>query len=424
VSESRLQGKPFEIPKQMVWEAYQRVKANKGAAGVDGQSVDQFGQDLSNNLYRLWNRMSSGSYFPPPVKAVEIPKASGGVRILGIPTVADRIAQTVVAMFLERLVEPVFHRDSYGYRPGRSALDAVARCRERCWRDDWVIDLDVRAFFDSVDHSLMLKAVARHTDAKWVLLYVARWLKAPMRQPDGTLAARDRGTPQGSAVSPVLANLYLHYAFDMWLAREYPGVTFERYCDDAVIHCSSQAQAVKVRDALAARLADVGLELHPGKTRIVYCKDADRRGEHEVTSFTFLGYTFRPRLAKNKRGKHFVSFLPAVSKDAVKAMGREMRSWHIARRSDKSLTDLARMFNSIVQGWINYYGRFYKSMLYPLLRRINEHLVRWACRKYKRLRRRERRAKELLARAARRFPALFAHWRFGLKPDGWTMGAV
>jgi len=303
-------------------------------------------------------------------------------------------------------------------------LDAVARCRERCWRNDWVIDLDVRAFFDSVDHSLMLKAVARHTDAKWVLLYVARWLKAPMRQPDGTLAARDRGTPQGSAVSPVLANLYLHYAFDMWLAREYPGVTFERYCDDAVIHCTSQAQAVKVRDALAARLADVGLELHPAKTRVVYCKDADRRGDHEVTSFTFLGYTFRPRLAKNKWGKHFVNFLPAVSKDAVKAMGREMRSWHIARRSDKSLTDLARMFNSIVQGWINYYGRFYKSMLYPLLRRINEHLVRWACRKYKRLRRRERRAKELLARAAKRFPALFAHWRFGLKPDGGTMGAV
>jgi RNA-directed DNA polymerase len=424
VSESRSQVKPFDIPKQMVWEAYQRVKANKGAAGVDGQTVEQFEQDLSNNLYRLWNRMSSGSYFPPPVKAVEIPKASGGVRILGIPTVADRIAQTVVAMFLERLVEPIFHPDSYGYRPGRSALDAVARCRERCWRNDWVIDLDVRAFFDSVDHSLMLKAVQRHTDAKWVLLYVARWLKAPMRQPDGTLAARDRGTPQGSAVSPVLANLYLHYAFDMWLAREYPGVTFERYCDDAVIHCSSQAQAVKVRDALAARLAEVGLELHPAKTRVVYCKDADRRGEHEVTSFTFLGYTFRPRLAKNKWGKHFVSFLPAVSKDAVKAMGREMRSWHIARRSDKSLTGLAQMLNSIVQGWINYYGRFYKSMLYPLLRRINEHLVRWACRKYKRLRRRERRAKELLARAAERYPALFAHWRFGLKPDGWTMGAV
>jgi len=424
VSESRSQVKPFDIPKQMVWEAYQRVKANKGAAGVDGQSVEQFEQDLRNNLYRLWNRMSSGSYFPPPVKAVEIPKASGGVRILGIPTVADRIAQTVVAMFLERLVEPVFHPDSYGYRPGRSALDAVAVCRERCWRNDWIIDLDVRAFFDSVDHSLMLKAVERHTDARWVLLYVTRWLKAPMQKQDGTLVARDRGTPQGSAVSPVLANLYLHYAFDMWLAREYPGVTFERYCDDAVIHCTSQAQAVKVRDALAARLAEVGLELHPAKTRVVYCKDADRRGDHEVTSFTFLGYTFRPRLARNRWGKHFVSFLPAVSKDAVKAMSREIRSWHIARRSDKSLTDLAQMFNSIVQGWINYYGRFYKSMLYPLLRRINEHLVRWACRKYKRLRRREKRARELLARAARRYPALFAHWRFGLKPDGWTMGAV
>ena len=408
----------------MVWEAYQRVKANKGAAGVDGQSVEQFEQDLRNNLYRLWNRMSSGSYFPPPVKAVEIPKASGGVRILGIPTVADRIAQTVVAMFLERLVEPVFHPDSYGYRPGRSALDAVAVCRERCWRNDWIIDLDVRAFFDSVDHSLMLKAVERHTDARWVLLYVTRWLKAPMQKQDGTLVARDRGTPQGSAVSPVLANLYLHYAFDMWLAREHPGVAFERYCDDAVIHCTSQAQAVMIRDALAARLAEVGLELHPAKTRVVYCKDADRRGDHEVTSFTFLGYTFRPRLAENRWGKHFVSFLPAVSKDAVKAMSREIRSWHIARRSDKSLTDLAQMFNSIVQGWINYYGRFYKSMLYPLLRRINEHLVRWACRKYKRLRRREKRARELLARAARRYPALFAHWRFGLKPDGWTMGAV
>ena len=424
MNESKSQGKPFGIPKSMVWEAYQRVKANKGAAGVDGQSVEQFEQDLRNNLYRLWNRMSSGSYFPPPVKAVEIPKASGGVRILGIPTVADRIAQTVVAMYLERLVEPIFHPDSYGYRPRRSALDAVAKCRERCWRNDWVIDLDVRAFFDSVDHSLMLKAVARHTGARWVLLYVARWLKAPMRQADGTLAARDRGTPQGSAVSPVLANLYLHYAFDMWLAREYPGVAFERYCDDAVIHCTSREQAVMVRDALAGRLAEVGLELHPDKTRVVYCKDADRRGDHEVTSFTFLGYTFRPRLAKNRWGKHFVSFLPAVSKDAVKAMSREIRSWHIARRSDKSLTDLAQMFNSIVQGWINYYGRFYKSMLYPLLRRINEHLVRWACRKYKRLRRRERRAKELLARAAQRYPGLFAHWRFGLKPDGWTMGAV
>ena len=423
MSESKSQAKPFEVSKHVVWEAYLRVRANKGAAGADGCTIEQYEQDLKDNLFKLWNRLSSGSYFPPPVKAVAIPKAGGGSRVLGIPTVDDRIAQTVAAMYLERQVEPIFHPDSYGYRPGRSALDAVGRCRERCWRSDWVIDLDVRAFFDSVDHSLMLKAVERHTDQKWILLYVRRWLTAPLLQPDGSLVARDRGTPQGSAISPVLANLYLHYAFDMWLTRTFPAVTFERYCDDAVIHCGSQEQARQVRDALAERLAAVGLELHPGKTRIVYCQDADRRGSYEHTSFTFLGYTFRPRLAKNRWGKHFVNFLPAVSKDAVKAMSREIRSWHIARRSDKSLGDLARMFNSIVQGWINYYGRFYKSMLYPLLRRINEHLVRWAMRKYKRLRRREKRAGELMAEASRRSPQLFAHWRIGLKPDGWTMGA-
>jgi len=424
VNESRSQVKPFEISKWSVWEAYRRVKSNKGAAGVDGVTIERYEQDVKNNLFKLWNRMSSGSYFPPPVKAVEIPKAGGrGVRVLGVPTVDDRIAQTVAAMELERAVDPVFHPDSYGYRPGRSALDAVGKCRERCWKSDWVVDLDIKAFFDSVDHSLMLKAVERHTDQKWVLLYVRRWLAAPLAEQDGSLSARDRGTPQGSSISPVLANLYLHYAFDMWLVREFPTVTFERYCDDAVIHCVSEEQARQVRAGLTQRLAEVGLELHPDKTRIVYCQDADRRDDHEVTSFTFLGYTFRPRLAKNRWGKHFVNFLPAVSKDAIKAMGREIRSWHLARRSDKSLEDFARMFNPIVQGWINYYGRFYKSMLYPLLRRINEHLMRWAMRKYKRLRRREKRAGERLARACVRSPQLFAHWRFGLKPAGWTMGA-
>jgi len=392
---------------------------------VDGVTIEQYEQNLKGNLFKLWNRMSSGSYFPPPVEAVEIPKAGGrGVRVLGVPIVDDRIAQTVAAMYLERRVEPVFHPDSYGYRPGRSALEAVGRCRERCWQNDWVIDLDIRAFFDSVDHTLLLKAVARHTDQKWILLYVQRWLVAPLHRQDGTLVARDRGTPQGSSISPVLANLFMHYAFDMWLAREFPAVRFERYCDDAVIHCASEGQARHVRAALAARLAQVGLELHPDKTRTVYCKDANRRGDHEATAFTFLGYTFRPRLAQNRHGKRFVSFLPAVSKDAIKAMGRRIRSWHLARRSDKSLGDLARMFNSIVQGWINYYGRFYKSALYPLLKRINDHLVRWAMRKYKRLRRRQQRARELMAEASRRSPRLFAHWRFGLTPAGRAMGAV
>jgi RNA-directed DNA polymerase len=424
VSEPKQQDKPFQIDKIVVWEAFQRVKANKGAAGVDEQSIAEFEQDRDKNLYRVWNRLSSGSYFPPPVKAVEIPKAGGkGVRVLGIPTVADRVAQTVVRMYLEPKVEPIFHPDSYGYRPGKSALDAVGTCRKRCWRADWVIDLDIRAFFDTVPWHLVLKAVAHHTDQAWILLYVRRWLQAPLQRQDGTLVARDRGTPQGSAISPLLANLFMHYAFDAWMVREFPNVGFERYCDDAVVHCRSERQARFLRGAIAARLAQVGLELHPDKTRIVYCKDADRTGSYEHEKFTFLGYEFRPRLAKNKHGKHFVSFLPAVSTDAMKAMGREIRSWHIARRSDKSLDDLARMFNNIVQGWINYYGRFYKSRLLHFLRRLNRHLMRWACRKYKRLKRRERRAMAWLAEIARRSPRLFAHWRLGARPDGWAMGA-
>jgi RNA-directed DNA polymerase len=424
VSEPRQQDKPFQIAKWVVWEAFQRVKANKGAAGVDEESIAAFEADRDRNLYKIWNRLSSGSYFPPPVKAVEIPKAGGkGVRLLGVPTVADRIAQTVVRMYLERKIEPIFHPDSYGYRPGKSALDAVGTCRQRCWRTDWVIDLDIRAFFDTVPWDLVLKAVAHHTDQRWIQLYVERWLKAPLQRRDGTLVARERGTPQGSAISPLLANLFMHYAFDAWMVRAFPGLRFERYCDDAVVHCGSEREAHHVRDAIAARLGQVGLELHPDKTRIVYCKDADRRGSYEHTKFTFLGYEFRPRLAKNWRGTHFVSFLPAVSPDAIKAMGREIRSWHIARRSDKALNDLARMFNSIVQGWINYYGRFYKSELLYFLRRLNNHLVRWACRKYKRLKRRERRAMAWLAEVARRIPRLFAHWRLGARPDGWAMGA-
>jgi RNA-directed DNA polymerase len=426
VSEPKQQDRPFQISKWKVWEAYERVKANKGAAGVDEQSIAEFETDRDRNLYKIWNRMSSGSYFPPPVKAVEIPKAGGkGVRLLGVPTVADRVAQTVARLYLEPQVEPMFHPDSYGYRPGKSALDAVAACRRRCWRADWVIDLDIRAFFDTVPWDLVLKAVAHHIapDQRWILLYVERWLKAPLQRADGTLVARDRGTPQGSAISPLIANLFMHYAFDAWIARQFPAVRFERYCDDAVVHCASEQQARHVREAIAGRLAEVGLELHPQKTKIVYCKDADRTGSHEHEKFTFLGYEFRPRLAKNRHGKHFVSFLPAVSPEAMKAMGAEIRSWHWAKRSDKSLGDLALMFNSVVQGWINYYGRFYRSRLLCFLRRLNRHLTRWACRKYKRLKRRERRAMAWLAEIAQRSPHLFAHWRLGARPDGWAMGA-
>ncbi len=417
MSKAKPKEKPFEISKWVVWDAYKRVKANQGAAGVDGETIAEFERDLKGNLYKLWNRMSSGSYFPPPVREVEIPKAEGkGVRTLGVPTVADRIAQTVVRLYLEPEVEPLFHPDSYGYRPGRSALDAVGACRQRCWKRDWVIDLDIRAFFDSLDHELVLRAVSKHTKLRWILLYVERWLKAPLQREDGTLVRRDRGSPQGSAISPLLANLFLHYAFDMWMVRTFPDVPFERYADDGVVHCASEAQAQEVLDAIAERMVEVGLELHLDKTRIVYCKDTDRTGSYEHERFDFLGYTFRPRLAKSKHGNFFVNFSPAVSDGAKKAIGREVRSWRLNCRSDKTLTDLARMFNPIVRGWINYYGRFYKSELFRVLRRLNEYLVRWAMRKYKRLRGHPTRAAKWLVRVARRDPCLFAHWQVGARP--------
>lgn len=403
-----LADKPFDIAKQAVWEAYRRVKANKGAAGVDGKSIEEFESDLKNNLYRVWNRMSSGTYFPPAVKAVEIPRLGGGVRTLGVPTVADRIAQTVVAMHVERAVEPIFHGDSYGYWPGRSALDAVEVCRKRCWKTDWVLDLDIRSFFDTVDHDLMLHAVRAHTDQKWVVLYVRRWLSAPLQRPDGSLQARDRGTPQGSSVSPVLANLFLHYALDMWMAREFPTIAFERYVDDAVIHCISQKQAELVRDKIRRRLVEVGLALHPEKTKIAYCRDGKRRGSHEHTSFTFLGFEFRARAARDKRGQVFTSFLPGISKAAMKAINLRVRGWRIHLHSTWALDQLARWLNPVVRGWLQYYGRFYRSLLYPLCKRINTYLMRWARKKYRRLHG-FKKAHAWWNAVTERSPRLFAH---------------
>jgi RNA-directed DNA polymerase len=417
VSESKPEGKPFVISKRLVWEAWLRVKANAGAAGVDGESIQAFEANLAGNLYKLWNRLSAGCYMPPPVKAVEIPKRGGrGVRMLGVPTVADRVAQTVVYMYLEPAVEPVFHPDSYGYRPGRSAHDAIGRCRRRCWRYDWVLDLDLKSFFDSLDHSLVLKAVAHHTDLRWILLYVERWLKAPLQLEDGTLKPRDRGSPQGSAISPVLANIFLHYALDLWLAREFPGVPFERYADDVILHCKSEAQAQLVRDAIIERLAQVGLELNPDKTRVVYCKDSNRTGSHEHESFDFLGYTFRPRRARSRSGELFASFCPAASDEAAKAIRQATKRWRLHLWSGVTLADLARFCNPIVRGWINYYGRFYPSALIRPLRHINDYLVRWAMGKYKRLRGRAGRARRFLASLAQREPTLFAHWRLGVLP--------
>ncbi|MFI1583655.1 group II intron reverse transcriptase/maturase [Embleya sp. NPDC020630] len=425
MTDTRSAGKPFDIPKSLVWNAYQRVKANRGAAGVDGQSLTEFAQDEKNNLYRLWNRLSSGSYFPPPVRAVEIPKRGGGVRTLGVPTVADRIAQTAVAMALGPEVEAIFHRDSYGYRPGRSAWDAVESCKQRCWRHPWVIDLDIQGFFDNVPHDPILVAVGRHTELPWVLLYVKRWLVAPVRQADGTLVERVKGTPQGSAISPLLSNLFLHYALDSWLDRECPSVGFERYCDDVVVHCASKRQAVFVRDLIERRLRRFGLNLHPEKTRIVYCKQEGRDLHHPITEFTFLGFTFRRRPARLRDGRLKSGFLPAVSKQAMKSMAEVIRGSRLGRRTTLSFKEIATMINPVVVGWINYYGRFYKSRLIRFLeQQINPFLVKWARRKFKQYRRAARKVRRKLAEIASIYPGMFAHWRHGALPTGSTTGAV
>jgi RNA-directed DNA polymerase len=404
--------KPFDIPKAQVWEAYRKVAANKGAPGVDGLTLGEFEADLKNNLYKIWNRMSSGSYFPPPVRAVEIPKPhGGGVRTLGVPTIADRVAQTVVAMHLEERAEPRFHPDSYGYRPGKATWEAVGACRQRCWKKDWVIDLDVQKFFDTVPWDLVVKAVEAVCTTPWVLLYVKRWLAAPLQRPDGTLVERDRGTPQGSAVSPILANLFMHFAFDSWMVRNHPGVSFERFADDVVVHCDTQRQAERVLADIATRMEEVGLKLHPDKTRIVYCKDADRRGEAEHISFTFLGFTFRAREARRKDGSIFSSFLPAMSTEALKAKGVDLRAMRIARRTDLTLSDLARWLNPIVAGWMNYYGRFYRSAVNPLLQRVNTYLRRWAGKKYRKLRT-FKAFKRWWVGLIDRQPRLFAQWKW------------
>ncbi len=358
--------------------------------------------------------MSSGSYFPPPVLGVPIPKKSGGKRLLGIPTVADRVAQTVVKMVLEPLLEPVFHEDSCGYRPGRSALDAVGKVRERCWKYAWVIEYDIRGLFDNIDHELLMKAVRTHCKCPWVLLYVERWLKAPMEMEDGTLVERDKGTPQGGVVSPLLANLFLHYALDMWLPREHPEVVFSRYADDGVIHCRRRKQAETLMREISERLRECKLEMHPEKSRIVYCRDNRRRMDYPDVEFTFLGYSFRPRAAKGRRERTFLGYIPAVSRDALTAARQRVRSWRLQMQTDRSLTELSKEYNPVLQGWANYYGRFYPSALTPLWRSVNNHLLQWLMQKYKSLRRRKGKARKVLQQMAQSNTGAFVHWGMGV----------
>ena len=407
--------KPFKISKQAVKIAFDRVKANKGTYGIDEQTIADFEENLKDNLYKIWNRMSSGTYFPKPVKAVAIPKKNGGTRTLGIPTVEDRVAQMVAKMYFEPKVEKIFYENSYGYRPNKSAIQAIGVLRERCWRKDWVVDFDIRGLFDNIRHDYLIEMVKRHTDDKWVILYVERWLKTPFKMQNGTIVERTAGTPQGGVISPVLANLFMHYVFDDFMSKEFPNINWVRYADDGCLNCVSLKQAKYMIKVLDKRFKLFGLELNLDKTKIVYCKDDDRRGNYENISFDFLGYTFKPRGAKNKQGKYFTSYLPAISDKAQKAIRKEVRSWKLQIKVDKTLEDISRMFNSKIQGWINYYTHYYKSEIYDTLKYINRCLTKWVRSKYKK-KNSSRKAVNWLTGIAKREPKLFAQWKLGILP--------
>jgi RNA-directed DNA polymerase len=407
--------KPFVIEKWRVYEAYKAVKSSKGAAGVDGQTIEQFEADLKGNLYKIWNRMSSGTYFPPPVRAVSIPKRSGGERILGVPAVSDRIAQTVVKQLIEPDLDPIFLSDSYGYRPGKSALDAVGVTRKRCWRYDWVLEFDIKGLFDNISHDLLLKAVRKHVTCKWALLYIERWLTAPVEQ-KGNRIERTRGTPQGSVISPILSNLFLHYAFDLWMKRTHPDLPWCRYADDGLVHCRTEKEAEALKAELQKRLAECQLEMHPTKTRIVHCKVTNRRRAYQNVKFDFLGYCFRPRRVMRPSDRKVVGgFTPAVSPAALKTMRATIRDLNIRRQTQRMLGDVAQMLNPLLRGWIEYYGRYTPSALYPLFRYVNATLLAWAQRKFKRFKAHKVRAAYFLMKLAQTRAELFVHWQYGMR---------
>jgi len=407
--------KSIPVSKRMVYESYLKVCAKNGGAWIDNESIETFDAKLSSNLYKIWNRMVSGSYFPPPVRTVFIPKKQGGTRPLGIPTVGDRVAQGVVKDHLEPVLEKVFHFSSYGYRPGRSAHHALQQCQDNCIKHAWVLDVDIKGFFDNIDHSKLMTLVEQHTQEKWVLLYVERWLKAGVEQSDGSIVARTKGTPQGGVISPLLANIYLHHCFDNWMETVNRRNPFERYADDIVIHCGSKDEAERMLNVLKDRMAGYGLELHPDKTKIVYCKNYFRNEEHEHNSFTFLSYGFQPRTIRDKynKSKCYVIFNAAICQQAKKSIRVKLKEilkvkWNVA-----TLEWFAGKLNLKIRGWVNYYSKFNRREVLRVFRYLNGLICQWIRHTYKMIGTWKVVKKYRMIQAEN--PDLFYHWKLGIK---------
>jgi RNA-directed DNA polymerase len=406
--------KSFAVSKQMVYSSYLKVCDKNGSAGIDKETIEMFNENLSGNLYKIWNRMSSGSYFPPAVRTVLIPKKQGGTRPLGIPTVGDRIAQGVVKDYLEPILEPLFHVNSFGYRPGRSAHDALVQCQRNCIDYAWVVDVDIKGFFDNITHQWIMKMLSHHTQEKWVLLYTERWLKAGIEQVDGNIAARQKGTPQGGVISPLLANLYLHHAFDMWMSKYFPSNPFERYADDIIVHCHSKEEAEQLLSSIRERLGGFDLELHEEKTKLVYCKNYLRKEQHEHNSFTFLSYSFQPRSKPNTFGKHkkFTVFNAAICEKAKTFIRERIRAVFNPRNTQVSLERVAVKLNPKIRGWLNYYSRFSPRTAGNVFLYLNGLIRRWVEEKF---RLRSRKAIVLKYKSYVQSNAdLFLHWQKGI----------
>jgi len=408
--------KSLPVSKRMVYNSYMKVCDKNGSAGIDKESIEMFNENLSGNLYKIWNRMTSGSYFPPPVRTVFIPKKQGGERPLGIPTVSDRIVRLrrIVKDYLEPVMEAVFHNSSFGYRPGRSAHDALAQCHENCVSKAWVLDVDIKGFFDNISHNIMLQLLQQHTREKWVLMYVERWLKAGVEQKDGSITARIKGTPQGGVASPLLANTYLHHAFDMWMDEENPQCPFERYADDIVVHCGSKEEAEQMLNKLRTRMEQYELTLHPEKTRIVYCKNYQRNENNDNESFTFLSYSFQPRARRDKFGrkKTFFVFSGAISNAAKTSIREAIRGVMKPRWSQQTLEWFAEKLNPKIRGWINYYTRFNRHEALEVFSYLNELIRKWLKNKYK-----LRSCKSVYVKyktIQQENAELFYHWKLGI----------